>query len=522
MTLDGSEEFAQKFSEFNDIMLKIPGLNTLWGEFRETLVLPSPMDPPVIYNADQSGCCFNLSSIVPRGLNLKFYGAVPNYLTGLGILGTFIGLVCGISLASHGLASNDSTELQKSLQGLLDGASLAFITSIVGLILSIIFSFFEKYLVNNLEEDILKWNEELDRRIERITIQSIGVRQTRHLERQADYLESFANDVAVNLSNAIDQGVNQKLVPVLDKLATEVQGMRQDRSHSNEAMLRDVVGQFTQSMTGAAGQEIAALSGSLAAMNNSLAPLVSQMSEAQQAMQGAAVFIAEQVRESYTTGSQAFSEGIREAIEALGTSVKDAGQTLHGDMKSAFDEAVQRLRDTIDAMQNSVGSVRDAGAVSSDVVAKAKDLLGEFHMVSDTMQSLGLRFDSSVQRMEGVSGGLAEAAKSIQHAGNSAVSGMDSLKQGLERFEQMQNKLHEIWQDYAKRFSDLDTTLARVFMELDRGMNAFAESTKAYMGQLDEQSGRALHVIGGAVKELNNTVEEMTEALSNTLKSIKA
>jgi len=353
-------------------------------------------------------------------------------------------------------------------------------------------------------------------------MQSLGVQQTRYIKSQTEYLESFANEVAINLSDAIDRGVNQKLVPVLDKLASEVQGMRQDRSHNNEAMLQNVVEQFTQSMTGAAGQEIAALSGALAQMNTSLTPLVGQMGEAQQAMQGAAVFIAKQVRDSYTAGSQAFSEGIREAIEALGTSVKDAGQTLHGDMKSAFDEAVQRLRETVTAMQDSVGSVRDAGAVSSDVVVKAKELLGEFHKVSDTMQSLGLRFDSSVQRMEGVSGDLSETAKSIQHVGNSAVSGMDSLKQGMERFEQMQNKLQGIWQDYAKRFSDLDSALSRVFMELDRGMNAFAESTKSYMGQLDEQSGRALQSIAGAVKELNSTVEEMTEALENTLKLIKA
>jgi uncharacterized protein YoxC len=520
--MSGEEEFAYNFSEFSEWMRTSSGLEGLWTEFQETLVLPGPMGDPVIYNTDQSGCCFNLHTIVPRRLNLKFYGAVPNYLTGMGILGTFLGLVGGITIASKGLASGDSSQLQQSLQGLLSGASLAFLTSIGGLVASIVFSVFEKSKVHGLEGDILKWNEELDSRIKRLTIESLGYEQSLQTKRQTEYLESFATEVAINLSNAIDQGVNQKLVPVLDRLASEVQGMRQDRSDTNDSMLRDVVERFTQSMTGAAGQEIASLSNTLGEMNKSLAPLVGQMGEAQREMQGAAAFIAEQVRESYATGSQAFSQGIQNAIEALGNSVHEAGQTLNGDMKSAFDDAAQRLRETVGAMDNSVESVRAAGAVTADVVDKAKTLLDEFHKVTDTVQTLGQRFDGGVQGVQRATDNLAETARSIQDAGTKAVAGMDALHQGLARYEEMQKRLQEIWHDYSNRFTDVDKTLENVFRQLDGGMNAFAESTSVYLGQLDEHSGKALDTLAAAIKELQDTVEELTEALENTRRDMRA
>jgi hypothetical protein len=59
------------------------------------------------------------------------------------ILGTFIGLVAGIYLASTNLASDNIVLAKQAMQQLLHGASLAFITSIFGLSSSIVFSWRE-------------------------------------------------------------------------------------------------------------------------------------------------------------------------------------------------------------------------------------------------------------------------------------------------------------------------------------------------------------------------------------------
>lgn len=60
-------------------------------------------------------------------------------LIALGVIGTFAGLIVGISGASEGLASTDAITARMSLQDLLSGAGLAFITSIAGLCFSTLF-----------------------------------------------------------------------------------------------------------------------------------------------------------------------------------------------------------------------------------------------------------------------------------------------------------------------------------------------------------------------------------------------
>ena len=80
---------------------------------------------------------------------LTWYNVVsilPGTLTGLGILGTFIGLILGIN--TIGFGSVDAA--LESVQGLLKGINIAFYTSISGVILSILFNISYSILRNIL------------------------------------------------------------------------------------------------------------------------------------------------------------------------------------------------------------------------------------------------------------------------------------------------------------------------------------------------------------------------------------
>ena len=59
--------------------------------------------------------------------------------TAIGVLGTFLGLTIGVSHASGGLASPDISVARQAMSDLLRGAELAFITSLAGLVASILY-----------------------------------------------------------------------------------------------------------------------------------------------------------------------------------------------------------------------------------------------------------------------------------------------------------------------------------------------------------------------------------------------
>lgn len=92
------------------------------------------------------------------GINTRIIDAGAGTLVGLGLLGTFLGLTLGI----QGFDSSNSTNIQSSIQSLLDGMGTAFLTSLLGMFLSLVYTIFEKVWRNGLAKRLYDLNQKLD------------------------------------------------------------------------------------------------------------------------------------------------------------------------------------------------------------------------------------------------------------------------------------------------------------------------------------------------------------------------
>ena len=128
-----------------------------WTEFVETLILPEPESGDPIRNTGEVSRYLNDATIISPKISSGFFQAVPNLLTGVGILGTFFGLAAGVGSAHSGLSSNKPDEITAALQQLLGGASLAFWTSIAGISCSILFVLVERFASRGLHTALDKW-----------------------------------------------------------------------------------------------------------------------------------------------------------------------------------------------------------------------------------------------------------------------------------------------------------------------------------------------------------------------------
>jgi len=79
-----------------------------------------------------------------NSVNPYIYDSIPSVFTTLGILGTFSGIYIG-------LFEFDVNQIDASIPKLLDGLKTAFLTSILGIILSLIFSKITKLVYSNVE-----------------------------------------------------------------------------------------------------------------------------------------------------------------------------------------------------------------------------------------------------------------------------------------------------------------------------------------------------------------------------------
>jgi methyl-accepting chemotaxis protein len=511
----GPDSFATKFTKLDEDFCNNQDIGHCWREFKETLVMPSvTAADPVICNTEESVCFFNENTVITNRINLKFYMNFPNYLTGTGILGTFLGLVAGIYLASQGLASEDTAELHKSLQNLLSGASLAFWTSICGLFCSIMFSWREKVKTHELGLLLGEWNKEMDSRIERITPESLAQQQLNQLEKQSEYLEEFTTKVAFNIADALNDRLNEKIVPVMEKMIESVDLMRRDRGESNEEMLKQIVNKFSKTMDDAAGKELNALSKTLMTLNETLVPLLDQMNEAHQNMQRAALYISEQIKDSYKKSSQEFSEGIQAAIDELKDSISNAGTTLNGGLKDAFDHAVEKLQGTIEKLDTSINNISEAGRNTEQMAEVTRGLLESFDNVAISMSEVQSKVHSSLTTLEQIAVNIKKGGDVTSEMASQARKSLSEFSQVVAGFQSSQQTIESSWKNYSDRFENVDSSLEGVFKQIEDGLNAYAEATSKYMADLDRHSAKIVGLLGGAVTDLGDHFQDFSDALT--------
>jgi len=82
-------------------------------------------------------CLFIFASRLKRNVHLA-----ASIITVLGILGTFVGI-------AYGLYMFDETQIEQSIPSLLAGLKIAFLTSIIGIFLSIVITSILHELENN-------------------------------------------------------------------------------------------------------------------------------------------------------------------------------------------------------------------------------------------------------------------------------------------------------------------------------------------------------------------------------------
>jgi len=272
--------FVKIYQELEEWIKKSKILSICWDEFTETLIFPDKPQSS-IRNTFPAENYFNEETLINPYLNIRFYNNWPNILTGLGILGTFIGLVAGIYMSTSGGTINED-----SIKKLIDGAALAFSTSIAGILSSIIFSWFEKHHLNRVSNLIHSWNNALDTRLERVTSEGLAIKSLEELKSQSQELKMFNTELAFNIANALDEKMSGNLIPTLQDLIVAVEGLRKDRADTNDKMLKEIVKEFIATLQGAAGEEMKELGTSIKSLNEMMVKQQGKLSEAQDKMQG--------------------------------------------------------------------------------------------------------------------------------------------------------------------------------------------------------------------------------------------
>lgn len=514
-------EFAKRFEEIDEQARGSKLLGHQWSEFRETLIYPSSdEDTPVLYNSHSAAAFFSRENLLGEHLNLRLYNALPNLFTGFGILGTFIGLVAGIYLAGSNLA--DPEQAQASLSSLLSGASLAFLTSIAGLLTSIVFSWREKHCLHRFEVLRQRWVSGLERRLRRITLEELARNMLDESRRQTDYFSQFAEQLAFQLADALertvpkalDEKVTAPLTVALEALQRSVEDLARNQQRTNEETLREIVERFSETISGAAGTEMQAFARTVKALSEQVNNQIEEVARQQEAVR-------RQSEESVKTLAATFQQG----AEGLQNKVKDSVDQILSGLSTTVEEMSSVLSDTVNRMsgeleQTATAFTQAAGGLVGSVESIRGILTNTRELVEYQDQLIATARKAHTELVR-VAGGIGEAsrateaaAEKIAQAAGTTQDASAALETALQRFAHHQATLERIWTQYEERFAGLDASLAGVFHQIEQGLERYAQLVNEFITQLDDNTAKITSTLAGAVQELNASVEELSDTLA--------
>ena len=380
------EAFCENFEDIDNYLGESKLLGPFWQEFTATFIFPDPGigDPisNVIQSTVDSEFYFNAENLLTERVNSRFYNQLPNYLIGLGILGTFIGLVAGISLSAPFLQSQDINETKQALRSLLDGASLAFWTSIAGILMSIAFSVGEKKYMHIYQGLVHKWNALLDERLDHVTLEYLASKQLEQAREQSLQLKKFNTDFAITLGEVI----GDKLDPALKGVAEGLRGLRGE----------GIAEEFGEIVRTAVGGELEHFGDTIKVLTEQLNETVTELKDGYQEM---------------VNNTERLHQGFQEVL---------------GETRTAMNVATHGMNE----FNSSVTSMREGAEYIELMKASLEGVVETFDSSTKNLEVMGDTFSSATQSMSSSIESLGELATNLK----GMTAGFNSMDESTEEF----------------------------------------------------------------------------------------
>lgn len=133
------DEYELRYYDIDNIISDNKFLKESWNEYKKTLTAYQNSDIVHLYSTQATSDYINFYAIV-RNLNIEFWQNLGGIFTGIGIFGTFAGLVIGLHGIDVTTANVDA--MKAGIGNLLSGISTAFLTSVMGILCALGFNFF--------------------------------------------------------------------------------------------------------------------------------------------------------------------------------------------------------------------------------------------------------------------------------------------------------------------------------------------------------------------------------------------
>ena len=498
-------------------------------------------------------------SNLSAGISIEFWQNLAGVFTGLGILGTFLGLTIGLL----GFDMSSSATIQKGISNLLNGTSTAFLTSIVGILCALIFNYYyNNSLIRNFDASIDDFANKLDELIPRKQAEELLYINSEAVKEQTTELQDFNTTLALTIGDALRNAMTTDVKPVLEELLTAIrelstggmetiknsindntgselrdfagtlqelqQGMRdilmqsQQMNEENNQKLRVAVDEMVKSLQNATSDSVTAQQKNMNEMNEQIKGLFTEMNDnLRQTVQGL-------LEAGSNTGIQ-LDHSIKGAAETSDAIVKtwesvskqQQEQLSHNieQIRNILEETLRSIRDDrenyIQTLKNITQELQNTMASSDVLIKQAGVTANQFASAAGPMNDVAHTMNTSVNNVidatKSFNNQVGMTVLELKDTSSSNIKSVNTIREALERTE-------ESWHAYENVFQGLDAQLGKTFTELEENLVKYNQLTQSGLSDnliaFDKNIGTAIGQVNALVQELQEAIEDLTDQKS--------
>lgn len=516
-----------------------------WSEFAESLHQQKALADGELKLKDvrataPAAAFFTEQQLIDIPLNTEFFKHLPGILTGVGIIGTFYGLMIGLN---H-FDPSTPEQVTSSVAALLRDVLYAFLGSFTAIAASIFVTWMEKLSIAKCYKYLEQFTASVDQLFEtgvgeeylaelvkssnenvtqakqlkdslvtdlRNMMQLLVDSQVAENEKLAHTLSSTYRDTGQQFAEQVSGAIENSLKSPLDKIAGAVQTASGDQSGQVQNMLQDVLTAFMSKLDSTFGKQFENMHqmmgqsvGAIEAMQSGFAGLLQDMRSASEDTRQGSAELMSQLLNEMKSGQVAMQAGMNDMLASLQSSVAKIGAEGEG--------AGERMAQQLEKM-------------FADSEAREKAMAEQMKTFIDAIQQTS---------QQGQSETMKQMAASVEALGEKLGSLFTQLEQGQQQLashqQDTQTSLHQDTQQIIAGFDEQVRSLLNALNEqqgaTENTLRKLAEQTSAHLQDMHTGADKMrvaaerFETAGDKVKEANNlTADVLTKAqgAGNTL-----
>ena len=472
----------------------------IWRKYQRTLISIPGKDGLEKYSTVESESYFSVAAFT-EGMKGGLWSGLAGTFTGIGILGTFIGLTIGLA----GVDTSSTGALSSSISGLLGGMSTAFVTSIFGIVSAIVFGVWHSQNMKRFGDAVSRFTDALDQVFIRKSVEEILLEELAESRAQRAAMEQLSTDMAISicdhLPDVLDQLAEKMDSAMKGNLDTMLAGLseRQDKqteqlmqiSSNTSSLVSGCFDQLGDVLKKGVGQGAEELGNSLKNLSSDIASL------------------AEGIRDILDRSTKASSEANQKTLDALNEAISKMNETMEGMANKQTEETdknIQRMTALMEEMKTTMKDIFD------EMSASAKEQRTEIGKIAkdsadQTKENLSAINASVKELMAGIGGQMQQMQSII---GKFAIESADQTKENLGVINASVKKLMaEIADQMQQMQSMMDTHEKHMQETLDQ------------MRQAVSSSGNVVNAAGKTVEAAGKTAKVFVEAADDVSMKLK-